>query len=418
MYSSGWVSNSLNGRERDERLLVSVITPSYNQAQYIRQTIESVLAQDYPYIEHIVVDGASTDGTVEILREYGAKYPDRFRWISEKDKGQSDAFNKGLSMARGELIGWQNSDDYYLPRAISALVEGHRGDDVTVVFGDCDVVDERGRYLSRCTAPAYTLSDIVRGSCIPNQSALVKRTSLVAVGGLCQELHYVMDYNLWLHLAARYPIRRIDGVHACFRAWTGGKTVASHYASWAERVEALLAFYDTPFADQCLPKVRSAGLVSAAARTAVEYLADSELAKAKKYLDMASSLNYDYIYNPQQFSNELLAAAVALDVPNIIAFAKLNKILRNASAIYPDFPQLRGAALSRWHALCAFGYRSTNDTYVSLASAYHAFQYDRSWITQRRDLTSAACNKVFGQFTTQLLGRLVRGVGYGVESNG
>src|SRR6266540_1502850 len=126
--------------------LISIITPSYNQAPYLEQTIQSVLGQDYPRLEYIVVDGASTDNSFEIIK----KYNDRLAyWISEKDSGQAEAINKGFARAGGEILAWLNSDDYYLPNTISAVVKCfEENPDVVMVYGDMLAVDGKGRTIN------------------------------------------------------------------------------------------------------------------------------------------------------------------------------------------------------------------------------------------------------------------------------
>src|SRR6266545_7557430 len=139
--------------------LVSIVTPSFNQASYLEQTLRSVLEQDYPSVEYIVVDGASTDGSVDIIK----KYSDRLAWwVSEKDQGQGEAINKGLSRAQGEIIAWLNSDDYYLPNAISAAVKiFDQNPEVVLVYGDMLAVDENSQTINVLKYKQYSLEDLL-----------------------------------------------------------------------------------------------------------------------------------------------------------------------------------------------------------------------------------------------------------------
>ena len=119
--------------------LVTIVTPSYNQGRFIRATIESVLSQDYGAIEYIVMDGGSTDNTAAVVREYSS----RLKWISEKDRGQSDAINKGFRMAKGEIVSWLNSDDFILPGAVSLAVKAfERQPEIMAVYGEGYLIDE------------------------------------------------------------------------------------------------------------------------------------------------------------------------------------------------------------------------------------------------------------------------------------
>ncbi|MEO7839607.1 MAG: glycosyltransferase family 2 protein, partial [Anaerolineales bacterium] len=153
--------------------LVSIITPSYNQARYLDATIRSVLAQDYARIEYIVVDGASTDGSVEIIKKYAktlesdsllskAQSHSIDWWISEKDNGQADAINKGLARAKGDILAWLNSDDYYLPNTISNAVKiFEENPDVIMIYGDMLAVDELGKTINVLKYKQLSLEDLL-----------------------------------------------------------------------------------------------------------------------------------------------------------------------------------------------------------------------------------------------------------------
>jgi glycosyltransferase involved in cell wall biosynthesis len=191
----------------DPRLpLVSIVTPSLNQGRFIADTIESVRAQDYPRIEHIVMDGGSRDETPAIV----ARYLDRLTWISEPDAGQSHAINRGLRMASGEILSWLNTDDRLLPGAVRAVVDAFRADpDVMMVYGDGDLIDASGQKLwpFRFTEP-FNLRRLVEvGDFILQPAAFVRREALEAVEYLDEDLHWCMDWDLWIRIGQRFRVR-------------------------------------------------------------------------------------------------------------------------------------------------------------------------------------------------------------------
>lgn len=265
-------------------ITLSVITPSFNHAQWIRETIESVLAQDFPNTEHIVIDGGSTDGTVGILREYGERFPERFRWVSEPDRGQSDAFNKGLAMARGEYVGWQNSDDYYLNNAFARLLSAFRHDpSLAVVYGDCVTVDGEGRRLGSLPVGPFDPVRLLYRNNIANQSALIRRDALHASGGIDTSLHYLMDWDLWLRLALKNQLKYVPGNLGALRILPTAKT---HVGLLQSRLEAVR------IVDQTLASTQVTGDAQVAGRSALErHLLDALVAAlAFNELDCAHGL--------------------------------------------------------------------------------------------------------------------------------
>jgi glycosyltransferase involved in cell wall biosynthesis len=211
--------------------LVSVVTPALNCSRFIEQTILSVSAQDYPRIEHIVVDGGSTDGTLEIL----ARYPG-LRWISEPDRGQSNAINKGVGMAQGEIIAWLNADDLYLNGAITAAVAQLTADErLGMVCADHVEVDEVGRELRTVRSPNVDL-DVLRnrGNIISQPTVFMRRAAFESVGRVNEQYRYAMDYELWLRLVSAFPAKHVTACWAAFRRHDDQLTIRRGRAFGAE----------------------------------------------------------------------------------------------------------------------------------------------------------------------------------------
>lgn len=195
--------------------LVTIVTPSFNQARYLEDTIQSVLNQDYPNLEYIVVDGASTDGSVDIIRKYEEKLT---WWVSEKDDGQAEAINKGLSRAQGEIIAWLNSDDTYLPGAISSAVkvfEEHP--EVALVYGNMLAVDENGETINVLGYHQLNLDDLLCFQIIGQPAVFFRRTALKEAGDLDPTYHFLLDHHLWLRIALQGRILHLEKTWAAAR---------------------------------------------------------------------------------------------------------------------------------------------------------------------------------------------------------
>ena len=220
--------------------LVSIVTPSYNQGHFIERTILSVRNQDYPKIEHIVMDGGSTDNTLSILK----KYEDSITWRSETDKGQSDGINKGFLNSNGEILAWLNSDDTYCPGAVRKVAEFLlENPDVGMVYGDCFIVDEMdtviGRWVDSMDFDLDLLTNKVLNF-IPQPTAFFRRKVLDTVGLLDADLEMAMDYDFWIRVGKKFKVKRIPEVLASFRLSSNSKSVAAWSAFWPEVLSVLI----------------------------------------------------------------------------------------------------------------------------------------------------------------------------------
>jgi glycosyltransferase involved in cell wall biosynthesis len=217
----------------DSAPLVSVVTPSFNQAKFLEETMISVLSQDYPHIEYIVIDGGSTDGTLEIIERHAARLA---HWISEPDRGQADAINSGFAAASGEILAWLNSDDTYNPGAVSEAVAFLRSNpDVGMVYGNAYYIDQAGVRIGRYPARQTDYEGLRRGINTVCQQSMFFRTSLwKEVGPLDPSFYYAMDYDLWVRLAAAAPIVFQDRYWANFRLHPDSKSLTAAYRCWPE----------------------------------------------------------------------------------------------------------------------------------------------------------------------------------------
>jgi glycosyltransferase involved in cell wall biosynthesis len=207
---------------------ISVITPSFNSVKYIEYAIQSVLSQGYENVEHIIVDGGSTDGTVEVLK----KHP-HLKWISEPDRGQSDAMNKGFKMSKGDIIVYLNADDFFEPGAFYNVVKYFAGNSkISFLVGECNVIDEEGRYIPGSENPSLKFYEILQWwkHFFPvNPSAYFYRRQVQEkVGPFDEASHYSMDYDFLLRASRHYDFFKINETLGNYRYIKGTKTFESN----------------------------------------------------------------------------------------------------------------------------------------------------------------------------------------------
>lgn len=208
---------------------ISVVTPSFNQGKYIEQTIQTVLNQKGDFdLEYLIVDGGSKDNTLDILKKYNG----RIDWVSEKDRGQSHAINKGFSKAKGEIIGWLNSDDLYEEGALQKIVSVFSNNkDCQWIVGTCRIIDENGKEIRKAVTGyknkwlgRYSYDRLLVENCISQPAVWFRKSFLKEVGLLDEKLHYTMDYDLWLRMGIKAHPVIINDYLASFRFYSGSKT--------------------------------------------------------------------------------------------------------------------------------------------------------------------------------------------------
>jgi len=226
---TGWPWNEKydlhdGGSGPDEKLpLVSIVTPSFNQGQYIEETIRSVLLQRYPNLEYIVVDGGSKDNSVEIIQKY-EKWLAHF--VSESDQGQANAINKGWQGSTGQILAWINSDDIYLPgtlKKVSTLFYEHP--QVDFIFSHCLVINEKGRIINMIQGKDPEKFEILSWrNFIPQPTVFFRKKVLQSTGYLNEKLNLSMDFDYWRRISKSHKMKLINDIFACFRLHNESKT--------------------------------------------------------------------------------------------------------------------------------------------------------------------------------------------------
>jgi glycosyltransferase involved in cell wall biosynthesis len=321
--------------------LVSVITPSYNQVDFLEDTIKSVLAQDYPSIEYLIVDGGSTDGSVDTIRKYSSHLA---WWVSEPDEGQASAINKGMSKAKGEIVAWLNSDDIYLPGAVGQAVEAfHSNQGVGMVYGNALTIDSGGRPIKELIFPDWEMKDLIGFRIICQPAVFMKRNLYEQVAGLDLNYHYMLDHHLWIRIANQKPIKHIPDLWAAARHHKSAKNV-SHAAEYPRETFELLEWMQSQPDLAPIVEKNQQHVLAGAYRLNARYLMDG-----RQYADSLKSYANAFLYQPKY----------TLSHWHRILYAMLGLLgVKNLDGFYTRFqdsrrPNLRGTAnLDNWPGLC------------------------------------------------------------------
>lgn len=217
-------------------MLVSIVTPSFRQGHFLEAAIRSVLEQDYPKIEYIVVDGGSQDGSAEIIQRYASRLA---WWVSEPDQGHADALNKGFARANGELLAWLNSDDIYEPGAVREAVEYMQANpQVSMVYGDANFINDQGQVIGKFPARQTSYRRMRRGYVhIAQPSSFFRASAFRQVAPIDTSLYFSFDYDMWLKLAALGPVQYLPRLWSNFRLHGDCKTVLADDRCWPDMLE-------------------------------------------------------------------------------------------------------------------------------------------------------------------------------------
>ena len=218
---------------------LSIVTPSYNQGQFISETISSVLSQEVIDFEYVIVDGGSADNTIEVLKSFG----DQIKWVSERDEGQADAVNKGIKATTGEIIGWINSDDIYYPGAFKEVLGVFKANpEIDVVYGRADHVDLVGQPFEEYPSEKWNYDRLIEHCFICQPALFFRRKVVEQCGPLEQKLNFCMDYEYWIRLAKNgINFRYIEKKLAGSRLYNENKTLGSRVAVHEEINDMLLS---------------------------------------------------------------------------------------------------------------------------------------------------------------------------------
>jgi len=267
--------------------LVSIITPSYNKGEFIEETIQSVLNQTYQNIEYIIIDGKSIDNTVQILMNYP-----HLKWVSEPDSGQTDAINKGLNRAKGEILAYLNADDTYLPDTIETIVNVFRTQPKTcLIYGDIIHTDKNSNVINIHKTGNIDLERFISHRFyLPQPTVFFRQDVLANTGMFDDSLHLAMDYDYWLRTFPYYPSQYINKPLATARIYNNAKSTARNYDYIEERVQVLDKFFSLAKNETTFKKIEIKAYAFAHFLGANDYLRVKIWDKGWYHLKMSFSL--------------------------------------------------------------------------------------------------------------------------------
>jgi len=326
------------------RPLVSVVVPSFNQGKYIRETLDSILGQDYRPLEVLVMDGGSTDETLDVLRNYNAP---ELQWWSERDAGVVDAVNKGLAHATGEIVGIQSSDDLYVPGAIDTAVAAF-DDGVALVYGDVEYIDASSKTIGRTALPPFDLGGYVsKRMFIPQAAAFFTRAAMTAAGGWRADISYAADAEFFLRIATRGRVIKLDAILARYRYHEEQRDRAGERIArdWEKGVRRWL---DETQASRALRRRAAIGIQL----TRAHYMSDARWAARTRALYRAALLQPSLVVAGDFPARELIPGRTP--IWRVLSRAKraLRRSKLRAGAVLYDLPAFRRHMRGGdWHLL-------------------------------------------------------------------
>lgn len=277
--------------EADHLPKISIVTPSYNQADFLEETIRSVLLQGYPNLEYIVMDGASTDGSLEIIKKYA---PWLSNWESEKDEGQSQAINKGWRRCSGDIFSWLNSDDYLMPDTLIRVAEVFNSQPrAGFIHANAEIIDYFGKRSGSYLGKEFDLvaSLVQSKNPVAQPATFISKHALLEVGMLDETLHMSMDWDLWIRLAANFPVHYVNETWAAFRVWSGTKSSNISEVSSPEHLTAVKKLVLQSRTKNLSLKYKLKALSASYARDAVYQYKKGQLRLFRKHLFLSLCLS-------------------------------------------------------------------------------------------------------------------------------